>query len=541
VKPDSLLGRISARAKQRPGEPALTFVDAQLRPHTYSRGELLAIAEDIADRITEAGLARRAPLGILLGSQAEQVVHYLGALLAGVVPAVLTPPNRKLNRTYYAETMAAVLERSGFSAVVTDLDVGPQPTLAPRTLELSGTRPSPAEGPPVAPDVSFMQFSSGTTGIKRGVLVSDRAVLEQLDTYAAALDLSEDDVIVSWLPLYHDMGFIAALNMPLAFGVHVVMIDPIDWVTNPGLFVRAASEHRGTLSWNPNFAYAFMGQRVANRHLDGLDLSSLRGLVNCSEPVTLEAQQFFVERFAPFGLREDVFRGCYAMAETVFALTDGTPEDPGHLDTEGPRGGPHREGSRVHVSVGSPLEGVDLRVVGADGSELPDREIGELRVRSPFNLDGYYRNPEATREAFVDGWYRTGDLGYRVGDAFYVVGRSKDIFIVSGVNVFPQDIEDLVGAIEGMRPGRVSVFAEFDPRQQTERVVILAESPLEGEAAKIALLDVRQRVQASFLISGFDVHLVPPEWLVKSSSGKMARGANRRKWLRQRDGAELRA
>ena len=537
ASPRALVERMQSTAASHPDHAAITFLDDRLAATTYTFAQLFEEARRIADRLASTDVDQHLPLGILLETQEQQVLHYLAGLLAGAVPAILTPPNRKLNREYYAETMAAVLEQSGFTAIITDFDelARGYPSLTPGSVAQRGEPRRSPDGTPVGRDVSFMQFSSGTTGIKRGVLVSDGAVNAQLDRYSDALGLSRDDVILSWLPLYHDMGFIACLNMPLALGVHTVMIEPVDWVTDPSRFPLAASRYGATLSWNPNFAYAFMAQRVPESRLDDIDLSSLRGLVNCSEPVTQESQRLFTERFAAHGLRRDVFLGCYAMAETVFALTHGDAKDPAYLDTDGAAEDAHRDGARTYVSVGRPLPGVELRIVGEDGADLPDRSIGELWVRSPFNLAGYYRNPEATAHAFHGEWYRTGDLGYRVGDAFYVVGRRKDVLIVSGVNIFPQDIEDLIGEVDGIKPGRVSTFAEFDDRQQTERVVVLAESELEGESARQALLVIRQRIQSALQITGFKIHLVPPGWLVKSTAGKMARGANRRKWQQEQD------
>jgi fatty-acyl-CoA synthase len=403
----------------------------------------------------------------------------------------------------------------------------PFPTLAPFTLAGGDAARRAERAEPLR--AAFLQFSSGTTGIKRGVPIGADTAFAQLDVYASALGLSAGDVILSWLPLYHDMGFVACLNMPLAHGVHTVMLDPIRWVTNPATFLRAASDYRATLAWNPNFAYAFMAQRVRERDLDGVRIDSLRGLANCSEPVTHESQQQFLERFAPVGAREDMFWGCYAMAETTFALTHGTPSDPGYLDEQGPSESGSLRG-RVQVSVGRALPGVELRVVAEDGEDLPDRRIGELWVRSPFNFEGYHRDDEATAASHADGWYRTGDLGYRAGAAFYVVGRKKDLIIVGGVNVFPQDVEELVAGIDGVTPGRVSAFSDFDPALQTERVVVLFESELDAEAADALVLHARQLILASFQIANFGVHRVEPGWLVKSSSGKMARSANRAKW-----------
>ncbi len=526
-------------AERWPDRPLFTFQRQGSGSTTYTAGELLSAAESVADRLRDRGLdSRHAPLGLLLGSQEEQTVHYLAALRAGAVPAILTPPNPKLNREYYAATMAEVLRRSGFRALVTDLEAMDftLPTFAPRELiPRSGAGEAPMEVPEHGPELeaSFLQYSSGTTGIKRGVLVTDEAVLAQLRTYASALRLNSDDRIISWLPLYHDMGFIACLNLPLLYGVPTVVLDPVEWVSRPASFLQAASESAATLSWNPNFAYAFMAQRVRDRDLTGLDLSSLRTLVNCSEPVTHSSQQRFVQRMAPHGLREDVFTGCYAMAETTFALTHGEPDDPASLDPIGPSNGARSNDGDPYVSVGRPLDGVEIRVVDG-GEECPERRIGEIWVRSPFNFRGYLGDDEATERAFSDDWYRTGDLGYRIGDAYYITGRSKDVLIAGGVNVFPGDLENVVGEVDGVHPGRAVAFSRFDPRAQTERITVLAESDLEGQEATKAVVEIRQRLLAAFQIANFDVALVPPGWLVKSSSGKMARPANRAKWEAER-------
>jgi len=267
--------------------------------------------------------------------------------------------------------------------------------------------------------------------------------------------------------------------------------------------------------------------------MNGTNLSSLRGLINCSEPVTHESQQSFLRRFESRGLAGDVFKGCYAMAETTFALTHGDSNDPFRLDHEGPADETRARAETAYVSVGRPLPGVELVIRDPEAqSEVPERVVGEVWVRSPFNFAGYYGDPEATSHAVVGEWLRTGDLGYRVGEAFYIVGRLKDLLIVAGVNVFPQDIEDLVSQVDGVQPGRVSAFSAFDDRRQTEHVVVIAESDHhDNDSARALVQEIRQRILAAFQIANFEVRLVPKGWLVKSTSGKMARGANREKWL----------
>jgi len=219
------------------------------------------------------------------------------------------------------------------------------------------------------------------------------------------------------------------------------------------------------------------------------------------------------------------------MAETTFAITHGNSADPEYLDFQGPVDAEVRSNSRPFVSVGRPLAGVDLKVMSDDERTCSDRQVGELWVKSPFNLIGYHNNPQATDLALCDGWYKTGDLGYQLDGQFFVSGRKKDMLIVGGANLYPQDVEDEVAKVGGIKLGRVAAFAAFDERLQTEYLVVLAETGVTASEGLRLLTEVRQRLQAAFNISNFVVDLLAPGWLIKSSAGKMARRANREKWL----------
>jgi fatty-acyl-CoA synthase len=530
----TLYANLRSTAERHPNDTAFTFLDARLRPTHYTYQALFERADWLAKALETRALDASAPFGVLLQSQEAQVVHYLAALSLGLTPAILTPPNRKLNREYHLETVRAVAEYCRFSAIVIDVEGLDLDATLLEAWSLREIRRGTGCSPARVKNAALLQFSSGTTGIKRGVLVSDEAALLQLKAYAEATGLRRDDRILSWLPLYHDMGFIACLNLPLVFGVHCIMMRPLDWVARPAMYLQAASAYRATLGWNPNFAYAFMAERVRREDLKGVQLETLRGLVNCSEPVTHESQRRFVSKFSAYGLRPDVFWGCYAMAETTFALTHGLSSDGDYLDYQGPARGAPLSATLPLISVGRPIAGAELVVVDEQARPQPDRVLGEIWVKSPFNFAGYYNNPEATANAFHEGWYRTGDIGYRVGNEFFVCSRKKDLLIVAGVNIFPQDIEDLVSDVEGVHAGRVAVFAEFDPKHQTEKVIVLAESSLPESEQIDALVRLRQRLLATLQIANFEVHLVSPGWLIKSSAGKMARKANRDKWAASR-------
>ncbi|MCX7607825.1 MAG: AMP-binding protein, partial [Anaerolineales bacterium] len=351
------------------------------------------------------------------------------------------------------------------------------------------------------------------------------------------------DVFVSWLPLYHDMGLIACWLMPILMGYPLVLMSPFDWVRAPYRLFQAVSNYRGTLSWLPNFAYNFCAQKVRDRDLEGVDLSSWRAVSNCSEPMRWESHQLFYERFARYGLRYEALTTCYAMAENVFAVTQGGIDAPvvfEDVDRESLQvekiarpafGG--RPSVRM-LGAGKPIEGTLVRIVDEKGRTLPDRHVGEIALKSNCMLTEYYHRPDATAKAFLDGWYLTGDYGYMVDGELFINGRKKDLIIVGGKNIYPQDLEMLAYEVPGVHPGRASAFGIFNEVTGTEDVVMVVEvdTDIPEEREKIAEA-VRLAVNRGSAVVLRYVHVVGKHWLVKTSSGKTARSANREKFLKE--------
>jgi acyl-CoA synthetase (AMP-forming)/AMP-acid ligase II len=392
-------------------------------------------------------------------------------------------------------------------------------------------------------DIVLLQHSSGTTGLQKGVALSHQAVFNQLQNYSNTLHLAPDDVIVSWLPLYHDMGLIAGFLMPILLRVPLVILSPFEWVRAPVRLLQAVTKYRGTLSWLPNFAYNFCAKKIRDHDLVGVNLSSWRAVSNCSEPMRYESHVLFLQRFAPYGLKASALCTCYAMAENVFAVTQGGIDAPVELDDI------DREAMQVErvarpaqpgrpaltmVSAGPPLPNVQVKVMDEHGNPLPDRVIGELALHSDCMLTGYYHRDDATRKAIKDGWYYTGDYGYKVGEQVYVAGRKKDMIIVGGKNVYPMDLEELAMEVKGVHPGRVVAFGIFNEDAGTEDVVIVAEVETQDQAELNRISDeIRAVVTRGSAIALRHVHLVGPKWLIKTSSGKTARGANKEKYMKE--------
>src|SRR5579859_6056670 len=508
----------------------------------------------------QAGLLPGEVVVLILQHGEALVYAYWGALLAGVVPSIMPFLTEKLAPEKYRQELAALVAVTRPAAIVTYPEFAPEVHAAlaasgPTSVRavLTSDSVSPASEPDLAAlpglgrspdDLALLQHSSGTTGLQKGVALSHRAVLNQLDCYGAAIRLSDEDVVVSWLPLYHDMGLIAGFVMPLIRRVPLVLMSPFDWVRAPYRLLQAVSQYRGTLTWLPNFAFNFCAQKIRERDLQGVDLSSWRAVINCSEPMRWESHQAFSSRFAAHGLRPGALATCYAMAENVFAVTQGGIDSPVTVDPVDRRAlvgeklarpaAPGGAEVAQMLSAGRPLANVQVRVLDEQRRELPERRVGELALRSDCMLSGYYNRADLTAQAFVDGYYLTGDMGYQAAGEIYVTGRKKDLIIVGGKNVHPQDLEALAAEVPGVHPGRVVAFGVFDEEAGTEDAVVVAEADTEDEAAREQISNaIRLRINQGSDIAVRQVRIVGPRWVLKTSSGKVARAANRDKFLNE--------
>ncbi|MEA4907608.1 MAG: fatty acyl-AMP ligase [Chloroflexi bacterium] len=553
---------LSDHERQHPDRVALTLQHSGQpdRPLTYR--QLLQGAAACAAQLEEAGIRPGEVVVLILQHGIDLVYAYFGAILHGAIPSVMPFLTEKLLPERYRAELASLVSITQPAAICTYGEFADEVRAALRPDDsvravLLPERAGPGRAPDYArlgglqrapEDIVLLQHSSGTTGLQKGVALSHQAVFNQLAHYSQALHLDENDVIVSWLPLYHDMGLIAGFLMPLLRGVPLVLMSPFDWVRAPYRLLQAVSQYRGTLSWMPNFAFNFCAQKIRDRHLEGVDLSSWRAVINCSEPVRHASHVAFLERFRPYGLRPGALATCYAMAENVFAVTQGGIEAPLQVDEidreafqverQARPAAPGRPALNM-LSNGRPVSGVAVRVLDPQGDDLPDRRVGEIAIRSDCMLSEYYHRPDVTAGSFRDGWFLTGDFGYRAEGELYVSGRKKDLIIVGGKNVYPQDLEELAMLTPGVHPGRVSAFGVFDEAAGTEDVVIVAEvdSPDAGEREQI-VAGIRQNVTRGSAVALRQVYLVGPHWLVKTSSGKNARLANRDKYLAETLGGE---
>ncbi|MGV3719329.1 MAG: AMP-binding protein, partial [Actinomycetota bacterium] len=510
-------------------------------PVTY--GRLVERGACFAAALRDAGAAKGDIVVVILPHSADLYCAFFGAILGGQVPSMLAVPSLKLNPEHYRAELEALLRRTQAAAVITDTETAEHLDMSGHTGEASARliladdvltgAPLPDSVAVSPDDLVLLQHSSGSTGLKKGVALSNRAVLHQVRSYAAALELQETDRIASWLPLYHDMGLIACAVAPVITAVPVTALSPFHWITRPASLLRAIHEDRCTLAWMPNFAYEFLAARVRESQLEGVRLDSMRGWINCSEPTIAESHRRFHARFEPYGVREETLLTCYAMAETTFAATQTTARQPARIERVNRdlflgrrRAAPCESAETPAVEVlsaGPLLPDVEARIVDDAGVPLGERQVGEITLRCGSLFSGYFREPEATAATLRDGWHHSGDLGYLADGHLFVTGRKKDVIIVAGKNLYPQDIERVVSAVPGVYPGRCVALGLDDASIGTQRLIVLAEveddrlinSPELQAAVRAA---VGERMDCAI----DDLRLLPHMWLLKTSSGKIA-------------------
>jgi fatty-acyl-CoA synthase len=515
--------------------PALVYLETDAEPQVVSRAQFRARARAHAKALRRAGIGPDDLVVLAHLPEVETVFAFWGALLLGAVPSIFPTLTEKLDRELYFASVAELVRHAQVKAVLTSETFAPElqarvdrVVVGLSALLDNGATDSTPDFVPASDAVAFLQHSSGTTGLQKGVALSHAAVLNQLASYSDALALDAEDVVVSWLPLYHDMGLIAGFLLPLVQGLPLVLMSPFDWVAHPALLLRAIDRYRGTLVWLPNFAYNHCARRIRRRDTEGLDLGGVRAFVNCSEPVHDESHRLFIERFAANGVRPEQLTVSYAMAENTFAVTQTPVARAPRLDVVN---------GQVNVSCGPPIPGASVRVLDDAGASLAERQVGELVVRSDCMFNGYYRRPDLDAGAWWQGWYRTGDMGYLAAGEVYVIGRKKDLIINGGKNVYPQDLEALASAIPGVHAGRAVAFGVYDEREGTEVVAMVAEVETPDPADRHEIEQaIRQRIVQAASVTVTHVTLVDERWLIKTSSGKIARAANRAKWLEERAG-----
>ncbi len=461
-------------------------------------GEFRRRARAQARFLSQNGIVAGDRVIILMPQGVAAMTVFVGAMMLGAVPAFLAYPNFKVEPSKYSSGLAGVTANLAARAVVIDEEF-PDELLGHVDLRggselLRAMHIGPADDAEVparaihGDNLAFIQHSAGTTGLQKGVALTHRAVLTQVSHLARALQIEPaTDRIYSWLPLYHDMGLIACFMLPMACHVPVIMQSPLDWVMQPGTMLQVISDYHCTLAWLPNFALQFVPRRTPRERWSKYSLNSVRALINCSEPVRAASMDEFQKCFAAIGLKPGVLQSSYAMAESVFAVTQSDiirPAGPPRLwvDSQQFRAqhvavpvGECTPGAIAFVSSGRLLPNHRVRIVAESGATLTDGCVGEIHVSSDCLFQGYFHRPDLTAAVLQDGWYQTGDLGFCLEGELYVVGRKKDLMIVGGENLYPQDIEEAAASHPAIHDGRVVALGIYNPNLGTEDIVVVGE------------------------------------------------------------------
>lgn len=517
------------------------------REELVDYGSLRREAAAVARGLTASGIEPGETVALMLPTSREYFATFFGVLLAGAVPVPIYPPARRSQLEDHLRRHARILDNAQAAMLVTVPEALPIAKLVRgqvvglREVVSAEDLPTPGDEPSLrlsSQDLALVQYTSGSTGAPKGVMLTHANLLANVRAMGQAIDVTSGDVFVSWLPLYHDMGLIGAWLGSLYHGFPLVIMAPTAFITRPVRWLSTISAFRGTLSAAPNFGYELCLAKVTDTDLEGIDLSSWRLAFNGAEPVSPQTIERFARRFARCGLRPEAIAPVYGLAESCVGLAfpplGRTPLIDRVVRDRFVRRGRAEPAAEDDlnplrfVACGRALPGHAIRVGGAAGNELGDRLEGRIEFRGPSATAGYFRNADATRRLVHGEWLDTGDLGYLADGDVYVTGRVKDIVIRAGRNLHPDELEAALSEVPGVRKGRVAVFAATDPASGTERLVVMAETRETDDPRRAALRD-------AILGTAVDLLGTPPDDIVlaaagvvlKTSSGKIRRAACR--------------
>ena len=535
-------------AAQHPDRLHLTVLqDEATVLGTLTYGELATGARSVARGLIARDVAPGDRVALMLPTGVDFFTAFFGILYAGAIPVPIYPPMRLSQLEDHLRRQTGILRNAGACMLIT----------MPEGLRLAGLLRAQVESlnavesvasvegsaPPVdlpqsndSNSVALIQYTSGSTGDPKGVVLSHANLLANIRAMGGVMEASSADVFVSWLPLYHDMGLIGAWLGCLHFAAPLYAMSPLSFLVRPESWLWAMHRFRATFSASPNFGFELCLNKIADADLKGLDLSSLRMVANGAEPVSVQTLRRFIDRFGRYGFPAQAMAPVYGLAESSVGLAfpplgrppviDRVNRD--QLSTHGVAEPAKPDDPRPLeiVACGQPLLGHEIRIVDEAGHELGERREGRLEFRGPSTTRGYFRNEAKTRELFHDGWLDSADRAYIAGGDVYITGRIKDIIIRAGRHLYPQEIEEAVADIPGIRKGGVAVFGVTDRASGTERVVVLAETRETDPAARAKLQARAHEITTDIAGTPPDeVVLAPPRTVPKTSSGKIRRSA----------------
>ncbi len=517
---------------------------------TITYAQLLERSQQVAAGLLEAGLKRNQTVAIMLPTCEDFFYSFLGTMLAGGIAVPIYPPARPDKIEEYVRRQVQILANAevrfliSFERVRAVSQVMRLSLPALREVTTVAALRQRGMGAPVSSvqpaDSYFIQYTSGSTGNPKGVVLSHSNVLANVKGIGWAVQARPDDVVVTWLPLYHDMGLIGSWLFSLYYAFPITVMSPLAFLSRPERWLWALSDSRGTLCPAPNFSYELCARKISDDALEGVDLSRWRVAINAGEAVLPATLERFAKRFEPWGFRPESYIPCYGLAESSVALTFPPINRPPLIDTisrdifetEG-RAVPASDGDENvirFVANGLALPDHEIRVADGNDKDVPQRVRGRVLFRGPSKTSGYFRNPEATSAVTTNGgWMDSGDLGYQANGELYITGREKDTIIKGGHNISPQEIELAAAGVPGVRRGCVSAFGTLDHDTGTERLIVVAETRTRDRAELDRIeREVVKIVGEEVGMPPDQVELVPPQTIPKTSSGKIRRNETRK-------------
>lgn len=539
----TLVDILRAYAWVEPERPHIYLQDETGEEQVINYGSLLGEASKVAAGLTADGMKSGDTVAIMLPTSVEFFHAFMGILLMGGIPVPIYPPFCIDQIEEYTKRESIILNNAEIKSLITfhkaegisRIIKSSIPSLNHvTTVELlKRSNNSIPEVVISKDDPALIQYTSGSTGDPKGVLLSHFNLISNIKAYGKAVPILPTDVIVSWLPLYHDMGLIGAWLGSFYHGIPTTILSPLSFLNRPERWLWAIHYHRGTLSAGPNFAYELCVKKIKDNQLEGLDLSCWKLALNGSEAIYPETLKRFTEKFKKYGFKEESFFPAYGLAESSLSVAfpalgrkpivdriarKAFEEEKKAVQTL------DKKDSLQFVCCGKALPGHEIRIVDDEGRALGERHAGRLQFKGPSSMQGYYRNPDATQAIFHNGWWDSGDLAYMADNELYIAGRIKDIIIKAGRNIYPPEIEEITGDVAGIRKGSVIAFGVNDPGSGTENFVIVAETAERNKQLRNKLTaEIIEKVTETISIPPDIVVLVPLKTIPKTSSGKLQR------------------
>ncbi len=543
----TLVDVLNWHVKNHPDRPHVRLYSDEGDGEVLTYRQLGEGAQAVAAGLQEKGLLPGDTVSIMLPTGQEYFFTFWGILLAGGIPVPIYPPFRLSQLEEHLRRHSTILKNCGAKMMILvpearrfgqflKAQVETMHTLT-TVQELTSSGAIYKKFNPSMQDIAFIQYTSGSTGNPKGVMLTHANLLANIRALGEAVQVKSTDVIVSWLPLYHDMGLIGTWLSSIYYAALIVIMSPLGFISRPQRWLWAIHRWRGTISAAPNFAYELCLKRLTDEDVQGLDLSSWRAACNGAEPVSPNTVENFCRQFGRYGFRREALMPVYGLAECSVGLAF-PPLNRGPIIDRINRDDFANTGHAIpsagtddnvlqFVACGRPLRGHEIRIVDAAGRELPERYEGRLHFRGPSATAGYYHNADETKKLFQGDWLDSGDMAYIANGDVFITGRKKDIIIRAGRNIYPQELEEAVGMITGVRKGNVVVFAAADKANQTEKLVVMVETREDDQQKLNALREEINAVAMDLVGTAADeVVLAPSGTVLKTSSGKIRRAAN---------------